>query len=188
VRELMETERNSFFRTLVGMMMTPGAALKSSIVGTKWYFSLAVSAVAFGLFFLQTGLDLYNTGQKGFSFVLLSTGLGFAYGLLAIPLMGAIVWLILKAAKTDKDLKWAISSFCLSYSGALLFGILGLAFSIIFGWRTSVAFGVTGVLWAIGPMIVTIRTMTGGKNIMSIPIVSVLSAAILISWAWLGRI
>jgi len=32
------------------------------------------------------------------------------------------------------------------------------------GCRTSIAFGVTGVLWATGPIIMSIREMSGGKS------------------------
>ena len=149
---------------------------------------MVISALAFGMFFLQTGLDLYKTGQKGFSYLLMSGGVGLLYGLIGIPLIGALIWVILKAMKTEKGIKSAISSFCLSYSGALIYGALGLIFSLALGWKTSVAFGVTGVLWAIGPMIVTIREMTGGKNSLSIPIATLVSVVVLISWSAFGNL
>src|SRR5690606_8065461 len=129
-----------------GMMINPAGAL-SGALSNKWYLSVAVSALAFGLFFIQTGLDLYKTGQKDMSFVLFSVGTGIVYGLLVIPLLAAVIWIILKAVKTDKNLMETISSFCLSYSGALVYGVLGIIFSLALDWKTSVAFGVTGVLW-----------------------------------------
>lgn len=182
----MVEEKTSLIRTIFSMMINPKEALKGAISGTKWYFSLLVSGLAFALFFLQTGLDLYKTGQKGMGYVLLSAGGGFAYGVVAIPLISVIAWVVLKAAKSDKDILWTISSFCLSYSGALVYGILGLVFSLVLGWRTSVAFGVSGVLWAIGPMIITTREMTGGKIGVSVPVATVFSGLVLISWAIWG--
>ncbi len=110
------------------------------------------------------------------------------YGIVAIPLLAVVIWVILKAAKTDKSLLQTISSFCLSYSGALIYGIIGIIFSLALGWKTSVAFGVTGVLWAIGPMIITIRELTGGKNALSIPIAAAVGAIVLLSWSFLGRL
>lgn len=184
----MESRKPSLFRTIFGMMISPASVVKTAVSGTKWYYSLAVSAIAFGLFFLQTGLDLYKTGQKGLGFVLLSALSGVLYGIIIIPAIGALVWIILKLIKTEKDLKWAISSFCLSYSGALVYGILGILFSFLFAWKTSVAFGVTGVLWAIGPMIVSIREMTDSNNKISIPIVTVFSSIVLLSWSVFGQI
>lgn len=183
----MEQAKPSLFRTIFGMMINPAGALRGAF-SHRWYLSAGVSAVAFGLFFGQTGLDLYKTGQKEMDFVLLSAGAGVVYGLLMIPLIGAVMWAILKAAKTDKSLMQAVSAFCLSYSGALIYGVLGLVFSLALGWKTSVAFGVTGVLWATGPMIVTIRELTGGKNALSVPLATTVGAAVLISWSVFGSL
>jgi hypothetical protein len=169
------------------MMINPAGALKGAL-SSRWYLGLAVSALAFGLFFIQTGLDLYKTGQKEWSFVLLSAGTGVAYGLVVIPLIASVMWVMLKAAKTDKSLLQAISAFCLSYSGALIYGILGLVFSLALGWKTAVAFGVTGVLWAIGPMMFTIRELTGGKNALGVPLATLVGAMVLISWSVFGSL
>lgn len=184
----METPKPSVLRTIISMMISPGSALKSAISGIPWFFSLAVSAAAFGLFFVQTGLDLYKTGQKGLNFVFLSAGAGAVYDVTVIPLLGALIWCILKLAKSDKSVGWAVSSFCLSYSGALIYGICGLLFSIFLGWRTSIAFGVTGVLWATGPIIASIREMTGGKMTLGIPLATIVGAAVLFSWSLFSRI
>lgn len=184
----MENANQSLLRTIFGMMINPSGTIKNALLSTKWYFSVAISGLAFGLFFVQTGLDLYKTGQKGFEFVLISGGTGILYGIVAIPMIGALLWAILKMYKSDKDIKTTVSSFCLSYSGALVYGTLGLLFSLAFGWKTSIAFGVTGVLWAIGPMIIGIREMTKGRNGMSIPIATVISVVVLVSWSIFGNL
>jgi hypothetical protein len=183
----MEQARPSLVRTIFGMMINPAGALRGAFAN-RWYLSAAISALAFGLFFVQTGLDLYKTGQKEMDFVLLSAGAGVVYGLIMIPLIGAVIWVIMKAAKTDKTLLQAISAFCLSYSGALIYGLLGIIFSLVLGWKTAVAFGVTGVLWAIGPMIFTIRELTGGKNALSVPLAAAVGAVVLVSWTLFGSI
>jgi len=183
----MEHTKPPLIRTIFGMMINPAGALKGAL-SSRWYLGLAVSALAFGLFFIQTGLDLYKTGQKEWSFVLLSAGTGVAYGLVVIPLIASVMWVILKVARTDKSLLQAISAFCLSYSGALVYGILGLVFSLAMGWKTAVAFGVTGVLWAIGPMMFTIRELTGGKNALGVPLATLVGAMVLISWSVFGSL
>lgn len=183
-----ELAKVSKIRVVLSMMLSPAGVLKSAMDRVPWMFSVVISAIAFFLFFLQTGLDLYKTGQKGIGFVILSAGAGAAYGLFVIPLLGGAIWAVLKLAKSGKDLKWVVTSFCLSYSGALIYCIVGLVFSLFLTWKTSVAFGVTGVLWAIGPMIVTIRATTEGKNILSIPIATVASAIVLLSWSMFGRL
>ncbi len=182
-----KTSLGAMVGTVFGMMMNPAGTLKGAMLSTKWYFSLGVSGVAFFMFFLQTGLDLYKTGQKGFGFVMFFALVGALYGLVLIPALGFLVAGFLKISKTERTVKEIITMFCLSYSGALVYGITGLITSFALGWKTSVAFGVSGVLWAIGPMIVTIREMTGGKNAMSIPIATLISAVILLSWALLGK-
>lgn len=186
--ESAASAKRPLFGTVLSMMVSPAKALKESVGKIPWFFSAAVSAMAFGLFFFQTGFDLYKTGQRGFGYALLSAGTGLAYGLVAIPLLGALIWIISKAAKTDKSLKWTVSSICLSYSGALVYGILGIVFSLAFGWKTAVAFGITGVLWATGPIIATIREMTNGKTTLGIVLATLAGAAVLFSWAMFVRL
>jgi hypothetical protein len=178
-----QTAKKPLISTIISMMVSPAKALKSSVAKVPWYFSVAVSALAFGLFFFQTGFDLYKTGQKGFSFALFSAGAGIAYGLIIIPLLGGILWLIMKLVKTEKSISWAISSFCLSYSGAMIYGVLGILFSVVLGWKTAVAFGITGVLWATGPIIATIREMTKEKSALGIVLATIIGAIILFSWS-----
>lgn len=170
------------------MMMNPSSAIKQSLSGAKRFLSILVSGLAFGLFFLQTGLDLYKTGQKSLQFVAFLSVAGFLYGFMLIPILAFFIWIILKIAKSRDSLPQVISTFCLSYSGTLVYGLLGFIFSIALGWKTSVAFGVTGVLWAIGPMIVGIREMTNGKNGLSVSIATIISAFVLLSWSILGNL
>jgi len=184
----METKKPPLIRTIFGMMINPAGVMKKTLRGTKWYLSIGVSALAFGLFFIQTGLDLYKTGQKGFWFVLFCLVIGILYGMLAIPLFAVVIWLVLKVTKADITMLETISAFCLSYSGALIYGLIGIIFSIALGWNTSIAFGVTGVLWAIGPMMYTIRELTGGNHKLSIPISSLIGVIVLLSWSTLGKL
>ena len=184
----MEKTKTPYFRTLISMMLSPGSVLKSAMNHVPWMFSVIVSATAFALFFLMTGLDLYKTGQQEMLFVIVSVVAGAVYGLVVIPALGAIIWAILKVFKTDKTLGWTVSAFCLSYSGALIYGIIGLVFSLTLGWKTAVAFGVTGVLWALGPMMATLREMTKGKTVLSIILATLVGAAVLVSWSYFGKL
>ncbi|AEE95516.1 hypothetical protein [Mahella australiensis] len=175
-------------RLVLNMMLSPASALSSSVSKIAIWFPIAVSSSAFCLFFLQTGLDLYKTGQKELNFVYTSAIAGTAYGLIFIPIVSVLIWIFLRLGKTQKDLKWVISSICLSYSGSLLYGVAGLIFSLFFAWKTSVAFGATGVIWAAGPMIVVIRAATDGQSKLSIPIATLVCAMVLISWSIFGQI
>lgn len=183
----MERSKEPLYRTVMGMMLNPASAIKGAL-DSSWYISVGVSALAFALFFFQTGLDLYKTGQKDFVFVALFTGGGLAYGALVIPVLGLSIWGIIKISKTDLNLTQVISVFCLCYSGALIYGVFGLVFSLLLGWKTSLAFGITGVLWATGPMIHTIRRITGGKLALSVFLSTIVGLAILASWSLFGQI
>ncbi len=182
----MKEGKTSLFRTVLSMMISPREAIRSTIDETRWYLALIVSGAAFALFFLQTGLDMYKTGQRGMIYVIQSAGTGFLYGAIAIPIISAAAWILLKAAKGRKPLIWTVTSFCLSYSGALIYGILGVIASLVLGWKTSLAFGIGGILWAIGPMMFTAREVTGGKIVLSVPIATVFAGLVLLSWSVWG--
>lgn len=186
--KVKEKEKLNMMHTVFAMMFNPSKAIKDAVHGSRWYYGMGVSALAFGLFFVQTGLDLWKTGQKSLSFVFFSLFSGVGYGLIMIPLVSLVAWAFLKAFKVNKEMKWTIASFCLSYSGALVYGLLGLSFSILFQWKTAIAFGVSGVLWAIGPMMVTVREMTDGKVSLSVPVATVYAALVLLSWAYFGQL
>ena len=186
--EKKESHKRPIISTILSMMISPGKAMKSKIDQIPWYLAIIVSGLAFGLFFMQTGLDLYKTGLRGSSIIILSLGAGMAYGLIGIPLIGAILWVVLKMFKGDKSLTWTITSFSLSYSGAMIYGLFGLVFSLVFGWKTAIAFGVGGVLWATGPIITTIREITKGKSSLGIILATIIGALVLISWTLLGKI
>ena len=183
MRKRKEVKILGTVKVIFGMMINPSSTIKEAVKNTNAYISVLVSALAFGLFFLQTGLDLYKVGQKDFSYVLFSGGVGFAYGLIGVPLIALVSFVLLKALKTEKDVKWAISSFCLSYSGTLVYGVIGLVFSVVFGWRTAVAFGVTGIIWAIGPLIVTAREIASQSLRVGLVLVTFFSTLVLLSWS-----
>lgn len=184
----MEASKSSLVRIIFSMMVNPGKIIKDTDHVPKWHLALGVSGLAFALFFLQTGLDLYKTGQQGMEFVLFSALAGAAYGIVMIPLMSVIIWSLLKIGKTKKGLKWTVTSFCLSYSGALVYCTLGMIFSLILGWKTAIAFGASGVLWSIGPMIMVVREMTEEKMILSVSVVTVFACLVLLSWSYFGQL
>lgn len=175
-------------RTIFDMMLRPMKALNATKEQIPWPMSLIVSGLAFGLFFLLTGLDLFKTGQKGFLFVVGSVASGLAYGLVVIPVLAVVMWLIMKLFKTEQNLKWAIRSLCMSYSGALVYGIVGLVCSLFLDWKVSIAFGLTGVLWAIGPMFFVFRKMSKDNIPISLLLSTVIGSAVLYSWSLFGSI
>lgn len=164
------------------MMMNPKAAIDAGLKKFPWFFSLGISGLAFCTFFLQTGLDLYKTGQEAFDYVLMQSALGLGFGAIAIPITGILVWPLLKLKKGELSLTETISLMCLSYSATLVYGLIGLGFSLILGWKTAIAFGATGVLWSMGPLMISLRSASKGDTVMAVILTSLVGAGILFAW------
>ena len=180
-------KRPNPLRSALAMMINPGAVLQKSVGRIPWPFSLSISALAFMLFFMQTGLDLLRTGQKGAGFVALLSVEGLLFGSLGVALLALIAWVITKIFKGVKPLGWAVSAFGLGYCSTLIFTVLGLLFSLLLHWNTSVAFGVSGVLWATGPMIASIKQMSRDNTALSVIVATVCSGLLLLGWVLLGN-
>jgi hypothetical protein len=180
-------KRPNPLRTALAMMINPAAVLTKKVAGIPWPFSLSISALAFMLFFMQTGLDLMRIGQKSIGFVVLLSVEGLLFGSLGIALLALIAWAITRLFKGDKPIGWAISAFGLGYCSTLIFTVLGMFFSLLLHWNTSVAFGVSGVLWATGPMISSIRQMSRDNTALGVIVATICSALLLFGWAMLGN-
>ena len=174
-------------RVALAMMINPSAVLQKAVGGVRWPFSLLISALAFMLFFMQTGIDLLRTGQKGAGFVVLLSVEGLLFGSLGVALLAGIAWVITRVFKGDKPLGWAISAFGLGYCSTLIFTVLGMLFSLLLHWNTSVAFGVTGVMWATGPMIASIKQMSRENTALSVIVATICSGLLLFGWVLLGN-
>lgn len=175
------------WKTVLAMIMNPGEVIKNQMAHVPWTFSVIVSGLAFMIFFLQTGLDLFRSGNAGVGTVVLITILGLLYGTAGIAFLASIAWIFSQAGQRDISLKWAISTFALGYSATLVYALLGLLFSLTLGWRTSIAFGVTGVLWALRPNMTTIKQMSGDRTAFSIALTTLCGVILLLGWALLGR-
>jgi hypothetical protein len=102
---------------------------------------------------------------------------------LAWGLLASIAWLLARPFGGEEPVGWAVRAFGLAYAPALIYAGLGVVANIALGWHTALAFGVTGVLWALGPMIVAIRRMTGERTGISVLIATVCGALMLALWA-----
>jgi hypothetical protein len=176
------------------IFVNPGGALKGALSDLPVQIALGISGTAFGLFFLQTGLDLARvggqtlprfamTGNAGVAGLCL---LGVLYGTLGVALLGAIAWFATRALGATLTPEATIRAFALGYCPALVYAAFGIVMNVAFGWNTALAFGVTGVLWAIGPMISTLREMLGGRIWPSVILATFLGGLTLLGWAYLG--
>lgn len=176
------------WKTAFMMITNPGEVVKSQMSRIPWPFSIAVSGLSFTLFFLQTGLDMLRNGSIELPTVVLISLLGLLYGTAGVAVLALAAWALSQAHDRAYSAGWAVSSFALGYSATLVYALLGLLFSVVLGWRTAVAFGVTGVLWALRPTLFTIRQMSGERTAFSIALTTLCGAILLLGWGLLGRL
>ena len=178
----------SRFVAALSIVVNPGNLLRSRLETFSWPWAMSVSGIAFFLFFLQTGLDLYRADAAGTGRVSLLAITGIVYGTAGVAFIGAVAWTLTRAIGGSRPVDWVIRAFALSYSPALIYGLLGLAANVLMGWNTAMAFGITGALWAIGPMTATIREVVGDKPWASLAIATFCGGLILFGWAWVSRL
>ena len=170
------------------IMLSPGSVIEGMVGQTAWATALGVSGSAFALFFLQTGLDKARASSGGIQEALVFGAAGILYGTIGVSSVGTIAWMLSKLFGGQRSLSWAIRAFSVSYSPALVYSGLGLPFNLILGWNTAVAFGVTGVLWALGPMMSTTRSMTEGRMGPAAVISTICGGLLLFGWSFLSAI
>lgn len=170
-------------RLFLSIFTSPRLVFQEHLDSVPAPICLLVSGLAFSLFYFQTGLDLARTGSGSAVGALGLGTLGLIVGSGGVGLLALLAWLLARPYAGNQSLGWTVRAFALSYSPALIYGGLGLMANLLFGWNTSLAFGVTGVLWALGPMLVAIREMTEQRTGLSAIIATACGALMLVVWA-----
>jgi hypothetical protein len=173
------------WRRVFGFALDPGGAVRAQLGAVSITQALAIPAAAFALFFLQTGLDRARTGTLDGAGVGILVLAGLAFGTIGLAAIAVLGWGAIRALGGTAGFDTALRAFALSYCPTLISVLLGLAFSLALGWNTAIAFGVSGVLWALGPMSGAIREMLGGRLWPAIAVSSLCGLAVLYAWAML---
>jgi hypothetical protein len=168
------------------MILNPAQVVKGALQEVPWPFCLSISGLAFTLFFLQTGLDMHRVGTAGTGKVVGFTVLGLGLGTIGVGIVAALAWALTRPLGCTRSLQWTLRAFCLAYTPTLIFVVVGLIFNLVGGWNTSVAFGITGALWALHPLLGILKEMTGEKLAASLVLTTVCGALILSVWAAFG--
>lgn len=184
--EAATASASSSLHSALSMILNPAQALRGALERIPWVFCLTVSGTAFTLFFLQTGLDMYRVGTASTGAVVGFTFLGTAMGTVGVALVAALSWALSLLFGNGRSLEWTVRAFCLAYTPTLIFVGVGLIVNLTVSWNTAVAFGVTGVLWALYPILAICREMTGEKLAASLAISTICGALILCGWALMG--
>ncbi len=178
--------RPSTARIVLGFLTNPGATLQRRAAEASMPVVLAVSGSAFALFFLQAGLDRIRVGNADALTIVVLVLIGLLFGTIGVAAVAFIAWLALKILRSDATPGAVVRACALSYSSTLVYVTLGLAANLLLGWRTAVAFGVTGVLWSLGPLSSALRGMAHGRLGVSLVLATLCGLAVLAGWAWLG--
>jgi len=173
-------------RSALAMILNPAQVVKGALDQAPWFVSLPISGLAFTVFFLQTGLDMHRVGTASGRAALGFTFLGLGFGTIGVAVVAAVAWALAHMLGGQRSLGWTVRAFCLAYTPTLIFVVVGLIFNLAVGWNTAVAFGVTGVLWALLPIIAIVREMTGQKLGASLAISTLCGGLILCGWALVG--
>ena len=142
-----EAARISLWSLVLGMTISPGTILADGARPASPTRGLAVAAVAFALFFGLSGLESSGIAAA-FGFGLLGATLGAA-GVLAAALPTC---LISRFTNSPRTVSWCVAAFGSAYAPMLLHAAAGLAFHLVLGWNTAVAFGASGLLWSVRPL------------------------------------
>lgn len=164
------------------MMASPGQLMAQRLSHVSCPFALALSGTAFTLLFLQTGLDLVRAGRADMARAAALTITGAVYGTLGVVAIGLVAWALSRLLGSKHRWAWLIRALALGYATTLVYTSVGLLFNVFFKWNTSVAFGVTGVLWALGPMTVVFRNVMDGQVEGSIVLATVCGGLTLLGW------
>ena len=174
------------WRVIFGVAVDPGSLVRSRFADTSFVMALPVSGIAFMLFFLQTGIDRARDGMLDTRGVVVLSIAGLIYGTVGIGLTGVVGWIGARLMGGAGELREAIRAFALAYSATLIYAAMGLMFNLFFGWNTAVAFGVTGVLWALAPMISVLKGMVGGRGWPATVLATVCGLMVLAGWVRVG--
>ena len=177
---------SSSARAVLTMILNPAQVVKDALERVPWPVCLAVSGLAFTLLFLQTGLDMHRVGTASTGAAVGFTFAGLGMGTVGVVIIAALAWALSHAMGGSRSLLWAVRGFGLAYTPALIFVLVGLVFNLAAGWNTAVAFGATGIVWALYPILAIVREMAGDKLPASLVISTICGALVLGGWALLG--
>lgn len=171
----------------LSVTFNPGAVLQHRLSGMAWPLSVLVPAAAFTVFFLQTGLDMWRVGRAGLLKVALLTVAGGVFGTVGIAGIALAAWAFSRLFGSKRSMGWAIGAYALAYGTALVYGVCGLAASLLLGWKTALAFGATGVLWTLRPMMAVNDDLVGRHKALSVLLTVLCGALVLFTWGLLCR-
>lgn len=167
-------------------LFDPAGLIARHLDGLGVLPALAVSGLAFGTISLQAALDLARTSAWDSSALTLLVLRGTLLGTVGVALVAVVAWVLSRPFAASQGLGWTVRAFGGAYGNALVYGLFGLALNLFLGWNTAVSCGVTGLLWALGPLFVAVRELAGGRGAVAALLSGISGALLLIGWVQFG--
>jgi hypothetical protein len=176
------TLRSIFF----GMISSPVQTISRHLQHLHWGIALGVSGLAFGILFLQTGLDLQRAGKIENIDILYISLKGIAMGTAGVIVLAVLIWAGAKVWGYTNSITDAFRVMGLAFCPTLLYSLSGLFMNLGWHWNTAVAFGVTGLLWALSPVSAAVKQFTNEKTVPALVLTTICGVLMLAGWAYLG--
>jgi hypothetical protein len=167
-------------------LFDPAGLIAGSLAGFGMMSALGVSGLAFAAISLQAALDLSRSGSWDTSALGLLVLRGILLGTVGLAAVAALAWVLSRPFATTQSLGWTVRAFGGAYGNALIYGLFGLLLNLLLGWNTSVSCGVTGLLWALGPLFGSLRELTGQRAGPAALLATFCGAAMLFGWVQFG--
>ena len=107
-------------------------------------------------------------------------------GTAGVMVLAALIWVGAKLLGYTNSITDALRVMGLAFCPTLLYSLFGLLMNLGWQWNTAVAFGVTGLLWALSPVSAAVKQFTNEKTVPAIVLTTLCGALLLAGWAYLG--
>ncbi len=167
------------------VVVDPSSLVTRSVDGLGVPAALLLSTLAFTTISLQAALDLARSRGDGVAEL---AGLVFRGGLLGsvgVALLALAAWLLVRPFGSASPAT-ALRAVGGAYASALVYGLVGLGLNLGLGWNTAVSCGVTGLLWALGPLFLALRELAGGRAGVAALLSTLCGSGMLLGWVWWG--
>jgi hypothetical protein len=167
---------------VLSFLLNPGLLIQKRMENVSLLVPICISSASFTLFFLQTGLDIAKKGTASGSYLLLMALRGLLAGSLGVLVLASFSWLLAKMLGSRWKYTQTVKAFGMAYTSTLLYCIFGILANLILGWNTAIVFGITGLLWALSPLLAIFREMLENRKLAGIVLTTLCGAVMLLAW------
>lgn len=167
------------------VIVDPASLVTRRLDGLGVPAALLLSTLAFTTISLQAALDLARSRGDGMAELAALVLRGALLGSVGVAALALAAWLLARPFGGASPAT-ALRAVGGAYASALVYGLVGLGLNLFLGWNTAVSCGVTGLLWALGPLFLALRELAGGRAGVAALLSTLCGSAMLLGWVWWG--